>query len=86
MVSQEKALILQFPTPGPSRGRSTRGEKTASVVPLEPEAYPDASRNAKWDRLSLLALDAWCWRDPESLRRLEAAVKRLQRTIAREWC
>jgi len=49
----------------------------------EPRA--DVTLNSEWDRLSRLAEEAWCWRDPESLAALGACVARLGLRSLAEW-
>lgn len=65
-------------------------ERTAVVVPfrrnrIERNERSDADRNAAWDRLVRLALEAWTWRDPDSVAELRSAVSMLEVEIAREW-
>jgi len=48
-------------------------------------ADAEAPANAAWDELPRLALEAWCWRDPESLARLDACLARLRPDVEREW-
>src|SRR5262245_29454783 len=89
MKHQRKASILPFRAPisaGPTRAR---GSKEGVVVPLRvrrKEADHQAGGNSAWDELTHLVLEAWCWRDPESLQRLEACVVgRLRPEVEREW-
>jgi hypothetical protein len=58
------------------------------VLPLRstersPDDDPSFSRD--WDEVSKLASDAWTWRDPESLARLEECVGRLWSEVERDW-
>jgi len=75
-----------FPFPA---GRSAPAAKRAAgkgvVVPLRAPARESEAGGGTWDELTRLALDAWCWRDPESLARLEACVGRLWVDVEREW-
>jgi hypothetical protein len=58
------------------------------VLPLRPtDRSPDEdpSFSPAWDEISMLASDAWTWRDPESLARLEECVGRLRSEVERDW-
>lgn len=69
-----------------SQGHPSR-ERTAVVLPFRRHRLErnDADRNAAWDRLVRLAVEAWTWRDPESVAELRSAVSLLEVQIAREW-
>jgi hypothetical protein len=45
----------------------------------------DATVNAAWDGLIVLARDAWNWRDPESLAQLEAHIAALKYETLADW-
>ena len=65
-------------------------ERTNVVVPfrrsrIERIEPTDADRNAAWDRLVRLAVEAWTWRDPDSVAELRSVVSMLEAQIAREW-
>jgi hypothetical protein len=82
------AAILRFrPTRQSIRRRlppSTRGK----VVPLRghlDDAEFELDAQTDWDELTRLVVEAWCWRDPESLDRLSACVSRLRDDVERDW-
>jgi hypothetical protein len=45
----------------------------------------DAAVNADWDRLLVLARDAWAWRDPECLATLAAHLVALKAAALSDW-
>ena len=45
----------------------------------------DREVNAAWDDLMKLVIQAWSWRDPESLDALETALGVLRQRIADDW-
>jgi hypothetical protein len=45
----------------------------------------DGGLNAEWDRLVSLVVQAWCWRDPESVAELEACLASVRRAVDRDW-
>ena len=61
------------------------------LIELEPyrrrlaEMHRDATLNAQWDALLTVVMDAWCWRDPDSLDDLEAQVARLRAGVLADW-
>jgi len=48
-------------------------------------AGDDREVNSAWDELMKLVIQAWSWRDPESLDALERALGKLKRRIAYDW-
>jgi hypothetical protein len=64
---------------------------SAKIIPLEAyrrhvaEQENDAALNAEWDRMHVLAEEAWSWRDPESLAALGACVARLGLRSLEDW-
>ena len=48
-------------------------------------AGDDREINTAWDELMKLVIQAWSWRDPESLDALERALGALKRRIAYDW-
>ncbi len=48
-------------------------------------AGDDREVNSAWDELMKLVIQAWSWRDPESLDVLESALGKLKRRIAHDW-
>jgi hypothetical protein len=45
----------------------------------------DATLNAEWDGLVAAVMEAWCWRDPDSLAALDARVARLRAGVLKDW-
>jgi hypothetical protein len=88
MRHPREASILPFPAHGPAGTARPidPGRHVVLQLPV-PKKGPEqtASANATWDELTRLVLEAWCWRDPESLARLEACVGRLWLEVDREW-
>lgn len=78
MPSEPRAVVLPFPLrPGADPVR--RG------APAGPALAEEEALNAAWDHLLWLAIQAWSWRDPESLGAVEDAIAALQRDVARDW-
>jgi hypothetical protein len=89
MGHRQEAAILAFPAGrAATRPSADGGARRGSVVALRPadESHDgDFAFSATWDEMSKLADDAWSWRDPESLARLEACVERLWSDVERDW-
>ena len=49
------------------------------------DARDDREVNAAWDDLMKLVIQAWSWRDPESLDALETVLGVLRQRIADDW-
>jgi len=49
------------------------------------DSRDDQEINAAWDDLMKLMIQAWSWRDPESLDSLEAAMVILRKRIEDDW-
>lgn len=45
----------------------------------------DSWLNAQWDELTRLTLQAWTWRDPDSLAALEGHIVGLKAHILEDW-
>lgn len=45
----------------------------------------EAQRNAAWDEVLRLAILAWSWRDPDSLKTLRGVVSTVSEEVEREW-
>lgn len=79
-MSEPRAVVLPFrhrPDAGPYPDR-------LALPASRPSAEEDAL-NASWDHLLWLAIQAWSWRDPESLGAIEQAVSALLRDVERDW-
>ena len=85
MSHGRRGSILPFPS-GRRAPAAERGVvEKAVVLPLRARERDPEAGGGTWDELTRLALDAWCWRDPESLARLEACIGRLWVDVNREW-
>jgi hypothetical protein len=49
------------------------------------DSRDDQEINAAWDDLMKLVIQAWSWRDPDSLDSLEAAMVILRKRIEDDW-
>ena len=49
------------------------------------DSRDDQEINAAWDELMKLVIQAWSWRDPESLDALETVLGVLRQRIADDW-
>ena len=89
MRDRERAAVIAFPAHLLGRrGFARNHTRKAVVLPLRPtDRSPDEdpSSSRDWDEISKLASDAWTWRDPESLARLEECVGRLRSEVERDW-
>ena len=89
MRDRERCAVIAFPANLLGRRSFVRNHaRKAVVLPLRPtDQSPDEdpSFSRDWDDLSQLASDAWTWRDPESLARLEECVGRLWSEVERDW-
>jgi len=63
------------------------GQPRAVILPFRREVREpnDDARNSEWDHLLRLTLQAWQWRDPESLDALDTSLQRIRAHIRREW-
>jgi hypothetical protein len=89
MRDRERGTVLAFPaTRLGQRSSADNRERKAVVLPLrstDRSHDEDPSFSRDWDEISKLASDAWTWRDPESLARLEECVGRLSSEVERDW-
>jgi hypothetical protein len=80
MPSEPRAAVLPFRT-RPGIGSAPERPE----VPAIPPGSREDALNASWDHLLWLAIQAWSWRDPESLGAIELAVEALARDVQRDW-
>jgi hypothetical protein len=85
-TDRERAVVLPFPT-HESRGTRRRagGAAKAASGPgllVEPD---DFDVNREWDLLITRAVQAWCWRDPGSIRVVEDCLARLKPPVESDW-
>lgn len=79
MPPEPRAVVLPFPI------------RPGAPAPRDPAAPPavtvgdEEALNAAWDHLLWLAVQAWSWRDPESLASVERAASALTPDVARDW-
>jgi hypothetical protein len=78
MSLQQRGIIVDFD--------SRRRAALAQRAPMRcVESSDDREVNAAWDDLMKLVIQAWSWRDPESLDALEMSLVVLRRRIADDW-
>ena len=89
MRDRERAVVIAFPAGLAGRRSFARSHARKAVViqlrstDRSPDEDPSSSR--AWDEVSKLASDAWTWRDPESLARLQECVAQLSSEVERDW-
>ena len=78
MGLQHRGIIVDFD----SRRRAMLAQRALMqcVGPRD-----DREVNAAWDDLMKLVIQAWSWRDPESLDALETVLGVLRQRIADDW-
>jgi hypothetical protein len=78
MNLQQRGVVLDFD----SRRRAVLAQRNPMrcVEPVDDREINDA-----WDELMKQVIQAWSWRDPESLEALEETLGVLRRRIARDW-
>jgi hypothetical protein len=78
MELQQRGVVVDFD----SRRQAVLAQRGSPqcVVPRD-----DQEVNAAWDDLMKLVIQAWSWRDPESLDALETALGILRARIADDW-
>jgi len=88
MFSSDRGPQRAVPPPPRDRGGPRFG---GEVITLESyrrrleELRQDAGLDAAWNELLAAAEEAWSWRDPETLRALEACLTRLRAPVLRDW-
>ena len=84
----QRAVVLPFRTQE-RRGRRRRtgaAKADRRRVLLGPLIEPaDVEVNAEWDLLITRAVQAWCWRDPESVRGVEECLSRIKPLVTFDW-
>ena len=78
MVSHHRGVIVDFD----SRRRAMLAQRGLMQCV---DARDDREVNAAWDDLMKLVIQAWSWRDPESLDALETAMVVLRKRIEDDW-
>src|SRR5215468_2892214 len=78
MGLQQRGVIVDFD----SRRRAVLAQRGLMQCV---DARDDQEVNAAWDDLMKLVIQAWSWRDPESLDALETALGVLRQRIADDW-
>jgi hypothetical protein len=89
MARHHKGIVISLEHGRRRRRSSARAgaEVAASAAPWL-DAWPlldDVRRNADWDRLVALVMQAWCWRDPESVDELERCLRNLRAVVYHDW-
>ena len=87
MGHQPRATVVPFPAGPRSGGRQQAGGTGSQAVVLRPwgDRDADARRNEGWDELLRLVNQAWSWRDPETLRELDACLLHLGIAVETDW-
>lgn len=89
MTRHPTRTIVPFERPERPRPRRARHGRTpaASAAPSYEDCPPldDDQLNDDWDRLVTFVMQAWCWRDPESLDTVDRCLRRLRSVVDREW-
>ena len=78
MGLQQRGVIVDFD----SRRRAVLAQRGLMHCV---ETKDDREVNTAWDDLMKLVIQAWSWRDPESLEALEMALGVLRQRIAEDW-
>ena len=78
MGLQQRGVIVDFD----SRRRAVLAQRGLMHCV---ETKDDREVNTAWDDLMKLVLQAWSWRDPESLDALETAMVVLRKRIEDDW-
>lgn len=80
MIRRARSTVVPFdPVKGP--GQIERPPAARAALPV----LDDARLNAEWDRLVALVMQAWCWRDPESIQAVDGSLQRVRGLVARDW-
>lgn len=89
MAERPRNVVLPFEPPARRRAEDAPCRvpaRAGSAAPwLDGLADHDQVVNADWDRLVTLTMQAWCWRDPESIAALVACLRRLRDVVDRDW-
>ena len=78
MELQQRGVIVDFD----SRRRAVLAQRGLMQCV---DSRDDRQINAAWDDLMKLVIQAWSWRDPESLDALETALAVLRKRIEDDW-
>ena len=78
MELQQRGVIVDFD----SRRRAVLAQRGLMQCV---DSRDDQEINAAWDDLMKLMIQAWSWRDPESLDALETALAVLRKRIEDDW-
>ena len=78
MELQQRGVIVDFD----SRRRAVLAQRGLMQCV---DSRDDREINAAWDDLMKLVIQAWSWRDPESLDALEMALAVLRKRIEDDW-
>jgi len=89
-ANRARGTVVPFQRPRRSRiDRRARGVEAFAETPApwldRLFETRDVGLNGDWDRLLSLVVQAWCWRDPESVGELEQCLEMLRRVVDRDW-
>jgi hypothetical protein len=88
MTDRRRTVVVPFRTP--ERGRTPRrsgaeGDRRTWVARFWELVDSGFDENAEWDLLITRTVQAWCWRDPGSVRAVEECLARLKASVERDW-
>jgi len=78
-MNHERPVVLPFPT------EESRARRRRARISARPARRNDVDTNAEWDVLLTRAVQAWCWRDPDSIRVVERCLVRLKASVEADW-
>jgi hypothetical protein len=82
-MDQQRSVVLPFPT---QKSRDRRRKRSAATKSARRGVgQTDVDANAEWDVLLTRAVQAWCWRDPDSIRVVEQCLARLKVSVDADW-
>lgn len=87
MQSAHKNVVPFRATRRTAARRRTLAAMVSAADPMLPAIDVEAEerRNAAWDEMLRVAIQAWSWRDPESLEVLEEALAGVSGEVERDW-
>ena len=88
MIRQPRGTVVPFERAQRRRARHRPVDRAATSPAPCLDYWPqvdDLGLNADWDRLVALVMQAWCWRDPESVDAVEICLRRLRSVVDRDW-
>ena len=78
-MDQQRPVVLPFPT------EESRARRRRTRISARPGRQKEPDTNTEWDVLLTRAVQAWCWRDPDSIRVVEQCLARLKIAVDADW-